>query len=215
MTQYDIKLWKERRKSWGWLPGVWGFPGGSAVKNPPVVQKLQETRVRSLSREDPLEDEMATHSSILTWKIPQAEEPACGVQSRGLQRAGHDWATKHTDKNPEEFRELNNLPEVTSRTKICNEFSSDAQSCPTLCNPMNHNMPGLPPSPTPRVHTNSCPSSWWCHPAISSSVVPFSSCPQSLPASVSQLFSWGGQSIGVSASTSVLPMNTQDWSPLW
>ena len=73
------------------------------------------------------------------------------------------------------------------------------------------------PSPTPRVHSNSCPSSWWCHPAISSSVIPFSSCPQSLPASgsfpVSQLFTWGGQSIGVSASASVLPKNTQDWSP--
>jgi len=74
------------------------------------------------------------------------------------------------------------------------------------------------PSPTPRVHSNSCPSSWWCHPAISSSIVPFSSCPQSLPASesfpMSQLFSWGGQSIGGSALASVLPMNTQDWSPL-
>ena len=74
------------------------------------------------------------------------------------------------------------------------------------------------PSPTPGVHSNSCPSSRWCHPAISSSVVPFSSCPQSLPASetfpMSQLFTWGGQSIGVSASASVLPMNTQDWSPL-
>ena len=72
------------------------------------------------------------------------------------------------------------------------------------------------PSPTPGVYSNSCPSSWWCHPAISSSVVPFSSCPQSLQASgsfpVSQLFAWGSQSIGVSAS--VLPMNTQDWSPL-
>ena len=74
------------------------------------------------------------------------------------------------------------------------------------------------PSPTPRVHSNSCPLSRWCHPAISSSVVPFSSCFQFLPASesfpMSQLFAWGGQSTGVSASTSVLPMNTQDWSPL-
>ena len=73
-------------------------------------------------------------------------------------------------------------------------------------------------SPTPRVHPNSCPSSRWCHPTISSSVVPFSSCPQSFPASgsfqMSQLFASGGQSIGVSASTSVLPMNAQDWSPL-
>ena len=73
------------------------------------------------------------------------------------------------------------------------------------------------PSPTPGVYSNSCPLSRWCHPAISSSVVPFSSCPQSFPASgsfpMSQLFAWGGQSIGVSASASVLPMNTQDWSP--
>ena len=74
------------------------------------------------------------------------------------------------------------------------------------------------PSPTPRVHPNPCPLSRWCHPTISFFVIPFSSCPQSLPASgssqMSQLFTWGDQSIGVSASTSVLPMNTQDWFPL-
>ena len=73
-------------------------------------------------------------------------------------------------------------------------------------------------SPTPGIHSNSCTLSWWCHPTISSSVVPFSSCPQSLPAlgsfPVSQLFTWGGQSIGVSALASVLPMITQDWSHL-
>ena len=84
---------------------------------------------------------------------------------------------------------------------------------------MNRSMPGLPVHQlTPGVHPNPCPQSWWCHPTISSSVVPFSSCPQSFPASgsfqVSQLFTSGGQSIEVSASTSVLPMNTQDWSPL-
>ena len=74
------------------------------------------------------------------------------------------------------------------------------------------------PSPTPGVHPNPCPLSRWCHPTTSSSVVPFSSCPQSFPASgsfpMSQLFASGGQNIGVSASASVLPMNTQDWSPL-
>ena len=74
------------------------------------------------------------------------------------------------------------------------------------------------PSPTPGVYPNPCPLCQWCHPTISSSVLPFSSCPQSFPASgsfpVSQLFASDGQSIGVSASTSVLPMNTQDWSPL-
>ena len=74
------------------------------------------------------------------------------------------------------------------------------------------------PSPTPGVHSNSCPSSWWCHPVISSSVIPFSSRLQSFLASgsvqMSQLFASGGQSIGVSASASVLPMNIQDWFPL-
>ena len=74
------------------------------------------------------------------------------------------------------------------------------------------------PSPTPGVHSDSRPSSQWCHPAISSSVVPFSSCPQSLPASgsfpMSQLFAWVGQSTGVSALASVLPKKSQGWSPL-
>ena len=75
------------------------------------------------------------------------------------------------------------------------------------------------PSPTPGVHPNPCPLNCWCHPTISSFVITFSSCPQSFPASgsfqMSQLFASGGQSIGVSASKSVPPMNTQDWSPLW
>ena len=74
------------------------------------------------------------------------------------------------------------------------------------------------PSPTPRVYSNSCPSSQWCHPGISSSVIPFSSCLQSFPASgsfqMSQLFASAGQSIGVSASASVLPKNIEDWFPL-
>ena len=82
---------------------------------------------------------------------------------------------------------------------------------------LQHSRPPCP-SPTPRVHPNSCPLSQWCHPTISSSVVSFSSCLQSFPGSgsfpVSQFFPSSGQSIGVSASTSVLPMNTQDWSPL-
>ena len=99
------------------------------------------------------------------------------------------------------------------------QFSSVAQSCPTLCDPMNHSTPGLPVHhQLPEVHSNSRPSSLWCHPAISSSIVPLSSCPQSLPVSesfpVSQLFIWGGQSTGVSALASFLPKNTQGWSPL-
>ena len=82
---------------------------------------------------------------------------------------------------------------------------------------LQHTRPPCP-SPTPGVHSNSCPSSLWCHPAIPSSVIPFSSCPQSLPASesfpMSQLFTWGSQSTGVSALASFLLKNTQDWSLL-
>ena len=81
---------------------------------------------------------------------------------------------------------------------------------------LQHTRPPCP-SPTPGVHSDSCPLSWWCHPAISSSVIPFSSCPQSLPASesspMSQLFAWGGQSTGVSASASFPPKKSQGWSP--
>ena len=97
------------------------------------------------------------------------------------------------------------------------QFSSVTQSCLTLRrHELQHARPPCP-SPTPGVHPNSCPSSRWCHPALSSSVVPFSSCPQSLSAleyfPMSQLFTWGGQSTGVSALASFLPKNTQDRSP--
>ena len=98
------------------------------------------------------------------------------------------------------------------------QFSSVTQSCLTLWPRESQHTRPPSPSPTPGVYSNSCPSSRWCHPAISSSVVPFSSWPQSLPASrsfpMNQLFTWGDQSIGVSAIASVPPMNTQDWSPL-
>ena len=115
---------------------------------------------------------MATHSSILAWRIPLSEKPQFirSIMSDSL------W------------------PHGLQHTRL-----------PYL-------------SPTTRACSNSCPSSWWCHPAISSSVVPFSSCLQSFPAlgsfPMSQFFASGGQSIGVSASASVLPMNIQDWFPL-
>ena len=96
------------------------------------------------------------------------------------------------------------------------QFSRSVVSDSLRPHELQHARPPCP-SLTPGVHSNSRPSSRWCHPAISSSVVPFSSCPQSLPASasfpMSQLFAWGGQSTGVSLA-SFLPKNTQDWSPL-
>ena len=96
------------------------------------------------------------------------------------------------------------------------QFSHSVVSDSLRPHELQHARPPCPSS-TPRVHPDSCPSSQWCHPAISSSVVPFSSCPQSLPASesfqMSQLFAWGGQSTGISASASVPPKKSQGWSP--
>ena len=97
------------------------------------------------------------------------------------------------------------------------QFSCSVMSDSLWPHGPQHSRPPCP-SQTPGVYSNSCPLTRWCHPTISSSVVPFSSCPQSFPASgsfpMSQFFASGGQSTGVSASTSVLPMNTQNWSPL-
>ena len=101
------------------------------------------------------------------------------------------------------------LSSVQFSRSVMSVSKSDPMDCSTL---------GFSVPTTPGAHSNSCPSSWWCHPAISCSVISFSSCLQSFPASgsfqMSQLFASGGQSVGVSASTSVLPMNTQHWSPL-
>ena len=116
------------------------------------------------------------------------------------------------------------LSVISALAQPLHSFWSVSQfSCSVVCDSLQphelqHTRPPCP-SPTPRVHSNSCPLSQWCHPAISSSVIPFSSCPQSLPTSesfpMSQLFSWGGQSIGVSALASVFPKNIQDWSLEW
>ena len=160
----------------------------------------------------------------------------------GLQRVRHHWATEHscihthTHTHPRmknmdfgvrlglnSWHDLANLKLWQLKSfyffLLSLQFSSVTQSCPSLCDPMNRSTPRPPyPSPTPRAYPKSCPLSQWCHPTISSSVVPFSSFPQSFTVSgsfqMSQLFVSGGQSIGISASTSDLPMNTQDWSPL-
>ena len=113
--------------------------------------------------------------------------------------------------------EPRNLMEDIKDQRIV-QFSSVTQSCPIPCDSMNCSTPGFPVHHQLPDLTQTCPLSRWCHPTISSSVFPFSSCLQSFPASgsfpMSHLFASGGQSIWVSTSTSVLPMNTQDWSPL-
>ena len=117
-----------------------------------------------------------------------------------------------------QFRELASKKwnQTDPRTEDSVQFSHSVMSDSLQPHGLQHARPPCP-SPTPGVYSNSCPLSRWCHPAISSSVVPFSSCPQSFPASgsfqMSQFFTSGGQSIGVSALISVLPMNIQDWFP--
>ena len=118
-----------------------------------------------------------------------------------------------------EAQKIKSATVSTVSPSVTLQFSSVTQSCPILCDPMNHSMPGLP------VHhqlpeftqTHIHDSSQWCHSAISSSVIPFSSCPQSLPASesfpMSQHFASGGQSTGASALASFLPKKSQGWSP--
>ena len=109
-------------------------------------------------------------------------------------------------------------PDPRIMYKLCSlQFSRSVVSNSLRLHELQHTRPSCP-SPAPRVYPNSCPSRQWCHPAISSSVIPFSSCPQSLSTSgsfpMSKPFAWGGQSTGVSASASVLPMNIQAWSSL-
>ena len=139
-----------------------------------------------------MEKEMATYSSILAWRIPWMEEPG-GLLSLRSQRVGHDWA-KH-------------ISSVQSLIVSDSLWPHELQHARLPC-----------PSPTPRACSNSCPSSQWCHPTISSSFIPFSSCPQCFPASgsfpMSQFFPWSGQSTGDSASASVLPVIIQNWLPL-
>ena len=158
------------------------------VKNLPAVW---ETWVHSLGWEDLLEEGMQPTPVFLPGESPWTEEPG-RLQSTRSQRVGHDETTKHS----------------TSHSVVSDSLKPHG--------PKHARLPC--PSPAPGVYSNSCPLSQWCHQTISSSVVPFSSCPQFFPASgsflMSQFFPSGGQSIGGSASASVLPMNIQDWPPL-
>ena len=172
--------------------------------------------VWSLGWEDPLEKEMAIHSSIFAWRIPWTEEPG-SLQSTGSQRVDTTEATEHACMQVLSECSHKRFMRIHQRQMHCTDvqFHSGAQSCPTLWTAAHQASLSITNS---WRYSNSCPSSQWCHPTISSSVVPFSSHLQSFPASgsflMSQFFASGGQSIGVSASASVLPMNIQDWSAL-
>ena len=151
---------------------------------------------------------MATQSSILAWIIPWTEEPG-ELQSMELQRVWHDWTHTHTHTHKYHYNPIHNSKWI--------QFSHSVVSDSLWPHGLQHAR--FPcPSPTSGAYSNSCPLTQWCHPTISFSVIPFSSCLWSFPASrsfqMSQFFTSGGQSIGVSASASVLPMNIQDWSPL-
>ena len=144
--------------------------------------------------------------------------PIISRQDYHLTRLAHWGKNKqtHKQKNSAQISPYVKFTQTTGPTFSSVQFSRSVVSDSLRTHESQHTRPPCP-SPTPGVYSNSCPSSQRCHPAISSSVVPFSSCRQSLPASgsfpMSQLFTWGGQSTGVSASASVLPMNAQGLSP--
>ena len=193
--------------------------------------ETKETQVWSLGQEDSLEKGMATHTSILAWKIPWTEEPD-KLLSMGSQSVRQDWATSlHLwiwEINPSRELKFNWMslysdpcPRALLKTTELSAFPSVQFSHSVMSDSLRPHESQHARSPcssqTPGVYSDSCPSNQWCHPAISSSVVPFSSFPQSLSASHFSSEStlrirW--PNIDVSASASVLPINTQDWSPL-
>ena len=148
------------------------------------------------------------------WVQPWPQDKGLAFRMQGWSRRSPGVprplvCPRHTpNKSPVSFLSL----------RLSQSVSSVTQLCPTLCDPMDCSTPSLSPSPTPRVYSNSSPLSRWCHPIISFSVGPFSSCLRSFPASesvqMSQLSASGSQNIGVSASASVLLMNIQDWFSL-
>ena len=147
----------------------------------------------------------------------EAETPILGLPNAKNWLIGKDHDTGKNWRQEEKGTTEDEMAGWTGRHSFSSvQFSRLVVSDSLRLHESQHARPPCP-SPTPRVHSDSRPSSPWCHPVISSSVIPFSSCPQSLPASgsfqMSQLFASGGQNIGASASTSVLPMNTQDTSP--
>ena len=207
---------------------------------------MQETWDRSLGWENLLEKRKATHSSTLAWRIPWTGE-VHGVTKRWTRLSEFHFTSRilQGPVGCRDLRRLSGhrmiffFPQLSIQNLLSRrvmvttlpppstipfhswrlssvQFSHSVMSDSLQPHESQHARPPCP-SPTPRVHSDSHPLSQWCHPAISSSVIPFSSCPQSLPASepfsMSQLFAWGGQSTGVSALASFLPKKSQGWSP--
>ena len=175
-----------------------GLPRGSVVKNLPANAK-EAGSIPGLGTSLGKGNGNPIQSSCLGNSMDKGAWQR--LQSTGSQRAEHDWATRQQQAPDMQFNSV--------------QFRRSGMSDSLWPHESQHTRPPSP-SPTPGVDSNPCPSSQWCHPTISSSVIPFSSCLQSLPASgsfpMSQLcMRW--QSTGVSASASVLPVNTQDWSP--
>ena len=183
------------------------FPGGSGVKNLSATQEMQEIRVWSLGQEDPLEEEMQPTPVFL---------PGESHGQRSL--VGYSpWDHKELDMTEHTVRYIFYMSSIKY---ICVWTHTRLKSVQSLSHVQLFATPrtAARPSPTPRAYSNSHPLSWWRHPTISSSVVPFSSRLQSFPSlgsfPMSQFFASGGQSVGVSALASVLPMTIQDWFPL-
>ena len=214
-------------------PLLMGFSHGAGVKS--LLAKAGDIRdmglISGLGRSSGGDNGNTLQYSCLGNPMDRGAWQATDM---GLQRVRHNWSNLacthatvknillcylnkiHTQDNTCDFRYCLSLLIGTSTNKV-SQFSRSIISDSLRPHGLQHARPPCP-SPTPGIYSNSCPLSQWCHPAISSSVVPFSSCLQSFPASgsfqMSQLFASGGESIGVSASASVLPVNIQDWFPL-
>ena len=197
-----------------------GFPSGSVVKNPPA--NARDAGLISGSGRSPGGGNSNPHQ--YSYLQNPMERRAWWARSMGSESDTTEQLSTHTGHYNQylvkTYKEKESEVVHLKLTQYCKsvQFSRSVVSDSLWPHGLQHARPPCP-SPSPRVYPNSCPLSWWCHPTISSSVVPFSSCPQSFPASgssqMTQLLPSGGQSIGVSASTSVLPMNTQDWSLGW
>ena len=215
-----------RQEYWSGLP----FPSPGDLRDSGIKPRSSALQADALPSELPGKPQRASkilgipwvigvsfviHNEFFSTVLKFALRRLWGAQNNFKMGAGHQRNQPH-DETVRMFNSVSKLL-LWEDSVSSVQFTLSVVSDSLRPHELQHARPPCP-SPAPRVHPNSCASNQWCHPAISSSIIPFSSCPQSLPASrslpMSQFLAWCGQSIGVSASASVLPMNTQDWSPL-